>query len=389
MRVTVTGATGLIGTRPGGRAARARRRGDRALAPPRARAGRARRAGRRAGIRSREPAPGRGAVGPRRGRASRRRARRAALDRRAQAGDPRQPRARHAPPDRGAARRRAARRRRSSVGSAIGYYGPHGEEPIDEEAPPGHDFLAQVCVEWEREAQAADGARACAWRRCAPASCSTRTAARSRRCCRRSGSASAGPVAGGRQYMAWIHRDDVVGIVRRRARDERWSGPFNATAPEPVTNAEFSRALGRALHRPAFAPVPGVRDQAAVRRDVRDRHDRRARRARQAARARLRVPPPAARRGAAPPRSAELSDRPGRSGDRRHADLQVERRARRGRRGRRRSRRASCRRSGGSSSVPSTELRLRMPKNAETTAERTSPRSPARAIDSSAASIAS
>jgi uncharacterized protein len=66
-----------------------------------------------------------------------------------------------------------------------------------------------------------------------------------------------GPVAGGRQWMPWIHIDDLVGIYLRALSDSSWSGPFNASAPEPVTNKEFSRELGRALKRPAFAPVPG------------------------------------------------------------------------------------------------------------------------------------
>ena len=70
-----------------------------------------------------------------------------------------------------------------------------------------------------------------------------------------------GPVAGGRQYMPWIHIDDVVGIYVA-AIDGDWSGPVNATAPEPVTNKAFSKALGRALHRPAVAPIPALAIQA-------------------------------------------------------------------------------------------------------------------------------
>ena len=66
-----------------------------------------------------------------------------------------------------------------------------------------------------------------------------------------------GPVAGGRQYMPWVHLDDVVGMYVEAATDERWSGPFNVVAPNAVTNKDFSKALGKALHRPAVAPVPG------------------------------------------------------------------------------------------------------------------------------------
>jgi uncharacterized protein (TIGR01777 family) len=67
-----------------------------------------------------------------------------------------------------------------------------------------------------------------------------------------------GPVAGGEQPMPWIHVDDVVGIYLSALDDDAWSGPVNATAPEPVSNSEFSKALGRTLHRPAIAPIPGA-----------------------------------------------------------------------------------------------------------------------------------
>jgi uncharacterized protein (TIGR01777 family) len=67
-----------------------------------------------------------------------------------------------------------------------------------------------------------------------------------------------GPLAGGRQYVSWIHVDDLVAIMVTALEDERWSGPINATAPEPVTNRDFSRALGAALGRPARLPVPGL-----------------------------------------------------------------------------------------------------------------------------------
>jgi uncharacterized protein len=140
--------------------------------------------------------------------------------------------------------------------SAVGYYGIHGDERLDEEAPPGDDFLAQVCLAWEREAQQAEqiGVRV--------------VRVRTGVLLDKDGGALAkmllpfklgagGPVAGGDQYMPWIHVDDVVGIFVA-AIDGDWSGPINATAPEPVTNREFSKALGRALHRPAVAPIPGL-----------------------------------------------------------------------------------------------------------------------------------
>jgi uncharacterized protein (TIGR01777 family) len=140
--------------------------------------------------------------------------------------------------------------------SAIGYYGARGEEPLDEDAPAADGFLAEVCVEWEAEAAKAAGLGA-------------------RVVCVRTGVVLdkdggalekmlppfklgvGGPVAGGRQYISWIHRDDVVGMMLAALEDERWTGAVNATAPEPVTNRDFSQALGRALHRPSLLPVPG------------------------------------------------------------------------------------------------------------------------------------
>ena len=141
--------------------------------------------------------------------------------------------------------------------SAIGYYGARGEEPLDEDARPGDDFLAQVCVAWEAEALAARGLGL----RVVP----VRTGV----VLDRRGGALAkmlpafrlgvgGPLAGGRQYISWIHAEDVVGMVLAALADERWSEPVNATAPEPLSNRDFSRALGAALGRPALMPVPAL-----------------------------------------------------------------------------------------------------------------------------------
>ena len=141
--------------------------------------------------------------------------------------------------------------------SAIGYYGPHGEEPLDEDASPGSDFLAKACIDWEAEAtRAGDLDMRVVQMRTGIVLDSSGGALASMLTPFRLG--VGGPVAGGRQYMSWIHLDDVVGIMLGALEDERWSGPVNATAPEPVTNAEFSRALGKALHRPALLPVPGL-----------------------------------------------------------------------------------------------------------------------------------
>jgi uncharacterized protein (TIGR01777 family) len=141
-------------------------------------------------------------------------------------------------------------------GSAVGYYGPRGEEPLDEDSPPGSDFLAEICIAWEAEADRASelGMRV--------------VLVRTGVVLDREGGALAkmlppfrlgvgGPVAGGDQYMSWVHREDLVGMICAALDDERWSGPINGTAPEPVTNREFSRALGHVLHRPTLLPVPG------------------------------------------------------------------------------------------------------------------------------------
>ncbi len=140
--------------------------------------------------------------------------------------------------------------------SAIGYYGPHGEEPLDEEAPAGTDFLADVCVEWEREAARAGelGMRVAFVRTGVVLDAGAGALAKMLPPFRLG---VGGPVAGGAQYISWVHPDDLLGIMLAALEDERWHGPFNATAPEPVENREFSRVLGRVLHRPAILPVPG------------------------------------------------------------------------------------------------------------------------------------
>jgi hypothetical protein len=139
--------------------------------------------------------------------------------------------------------------------SAVGYYG-HRPDRIDEDAPPGDDVLAEVCKAWEREAEKATelGVRVV---RVRTGVVLDRHGGALQRMLLPFRLGVGGPVAGGRQPMPWIHVEDVIGIYVAAIDDERWSGPFNATAPEPVSNREFSRALGRALRRPAIAPVPG------------------------------------------------------------------------------------------------------------------------------------
>ena len=141
--------------------------------------------------------------------------------------------------------------------SAVGYYGPHGDETLTESTAPGDDFLARVCVAWEREADAAEahGLRVVKVRTGVvldPDGGALKTMLPPFKL------GAGGPVAGGKQYMPWIHVDAVVGIYDRALDDDGWTGAVNATAPAPVTNKVFSKALGRALNRPAFAPVPAL-----------------------------------------------------------------------------------------------------------------------------------
>jgi uncharacterized protein (TIGR01777 family) len=141
--------------------------------------------------------------------------------------------------------------------SASGYYGPHGDEPVTEDAPPGSDFLADVVVRWEREARAAEatGVRVATMRTGIVLSPDGGALGRMLTPFKLG---VGGPIAGGRQYMPWIHADDVAGAYLFAIDTDTASGPINLSAPEPVTNKEFSKALGRALHRPALAPVPAL-----------------------------------------------------------------------------------------------------------------------------------
>jgi uncharacterized protein (TIGR01777 family) len=140
--------------------------------------------------------------------------------------------------------------------SAIGYYGPHGDEELTEESPAGDDFLARLCVDWEQAARKAEGHGV-------------------RVVLSRTGvvldpeggplamllpifkMGLGGPVASGNQWMSWIHYQDLVGIILLALDKVGAAGPINGTAPQPVTNRDFARALGGALGRPAFLPTPG------------------------------------------------------------------------------------------------------------------------------------
>ena len=139
-------------------------------------------------------------------------------------------------------------------GSAVGYYGDRGDETLTEASSPGSDFLADVCRQWEVAAgSAGDRARVVLVRTGLVLD-------------RRQGALpkmlppfymfAGGPLGSGRQYVPWIHRDDWVRLVAWAMTNEGARGAVNATAPAPVTNKEFSRALGRTLKRPSVMPAP-------------------------------------------------------------------------------------------------------------------------------------
>jgi uncharacterized protein (TIGR01777 family) len=141
--------------------------------------------------------------------------------------------------------------------SAVGFYGARGDEPVDETEPAGTDFLAQVVSVWEAEARKAEelGLRVVTTR---TGMVLSRTGGALEKMLPPFRLGVGGPVAGGRQYVPWVHLDDVVGAMLFCLDNEVASGPINLSAPEPVTNRELSKALGRVLRRPAIAPVPGL-----------------------------------------------------------------------------------------------------------------------------------
>lgn len=139
--------------------------------------------------------------------------------------------------------------------SAVGWYGSHGDEILDETSSPGNGFLAEVCQAWEREAQAAAdlGVRVVSVRIgivMGPGGGALQDLLPMFRL------GLGGPLGSGRQWMPWVHIDDLVAIFLHAAQHDNLSGPVNGTAPNPVTNKQFTKALARALHRPAFLPVP-------------------------------------------------------------------------------------------------------------------------------------
>ena len=138
--------------------------------------------------------------------------------------------------------------------SAVGFYGAHGAEALTEESPPGSDFLASVCVAWEAAAmKAAWTTRVVLLRTGLPLDPSGGALPRLALPFR---FFAGGRLGSGEQYWSWIHLDDWIRMVRWAIDEPGIDGPLNVTAPAPATNRELADALGRAMHRPAFAPAP-------------------------------------------------------------------------------------------------------------------------------------
>jgi uncharacterized protein (TIGR01777 family) len=138
--------------------------------------------------------------------------------------------------------------------SGVGYYGPRGDEPIHEDTAAGTDFVAEMAAAWEAAARpAADVGRL--------------VLLRTGLVLGREGALAqmrlpfslglGGRLGSGRQWMPWIHVDDWAALTAMLIANTHATGAFNLTAPQPATNADFTRALGRALHRPAVIPMPG------------------------------------------------------------------------------------------------------------------------------------
>lgn len=149
----------------------------------------------------------------------------------------------------------ASRPRAFVCASAVGYYGSRGDTLLEESATPGSGFLADVCVAWEEAARAAadHGVRTASLRIgivLAREGGALVPMARAFQLC------VGGRLGDGRQWFPWIHVDDLVGMLRAAITDERWTGAFNAVAPNPVRNDELTRTLAATVRRPALIPVP-------------------------------------------------------------------------------------------------------------------------------------
>jgi uncharacterized protein (TIGR01777 family) len=147
--------------------------------------------------------------------------------------------------------------------SAVGYYGPRGDEEVSEDTSPGSDFLAGVCKDWEAGAMTAKewgvrvvivrfgvvlGPGGGALQKMVPAFKAF----------------MGGHLGSGRQWMSWVHIEDVTGIIKYSIENKSVEGPYNVCTPNPVTNREFSSILGKVLGRPSLLPVPGFALRAAL-----------------------------------------------------------------------------------------------------------------------------
>lgn len=141
--------------------------------------------------------------------------------------------------------------------SAVGYYGSRGDEILTESSAAGRDFLATVCMAWEEEARKAKaaGIRVVSVRTGVVLGADGGVLARMRTPFLFGLGARLG---NGRQYMSWIHIDDLVGIFLHAAQNDNVRGPINAVSPNPVTNREFTASLAAAVHRPALLWIPAL-----------------------------------------------------------------------------------------------------------------------------------
>lgn len=154
-------------------------------------------------------------------------------------------------------------------GSAIGYYGDTGGQDVTEASPPGDDFFARLAVDWEAAARPAveAGIRTAFLRTAMVLSGQGGALGRMLPLFRLG---LGGRLGSGRQWWSWISIDDQVGAIRFLLERGDIEGPVNLAAPDPVTNAEMSRALGRALHRPAVVPVPAFGPRLLLGRELAD-----------------------------------------------------------------------------------------------------------------------
>jgi len=140
-------------------------------------------------------------------------------------------------------------------GSAVGYYGDRGDTVLDENAGAGAGFSAELCKAWEGAARAAEPAVRVCLLRTSPVL--SRDGGLLGKMLLPFKLGLGARLGNGRQWMSWIHIDDYVAQVLRLLQDAQAHGPFNMAAPQPVTNAEFTRTLAHVLHRPAFFVAPG------------------------------------------------------------------------------------------------------------------------------------